>query len=493
MSRVVVVGGGPGGLAAAAAAARAGARVTLVEQSSQLGGQYWRHLPAERPSEREEALHHAWGRFEGLRRELEEHPRVELLLEASVWAVEPRPAGDGRAPALELIVGEADGERRPRLRLEPDAIVFATGAHDRTLPFPGWTLPGVVTGGAAQAMAKGERIAIGERVVVAGAGPFLLPVAASVTQAGSRVVEVLEASRVPRLAGGWLPRPWQLASAPGKALELAGYVGGHLRHRIPYRTGETVIAAHGSGRVDSVTVARVDERWAPIPGTERRIACDAVCVSHGFTPRLELAIAAGCALDESDAGRFVRVDDDQRTSVAGVYAAGELTGIGGVDLALLEGRIAGRAAAGAVGTADDRRDRRGRASFQAFAERIEAAHGIPADRDGAGWTSWLDDATVVCRCEETRVGELRAAARSTGSTSLRSLKLSTRAALGACQGRICGRNVEAILAAAGAPIRDAVVPDRRPIAAGIRLGELAGLDSPGPAADPADAGPPNGP
>ncbi|WP_414171269.1 NAD(P)/FAD-dependent oxidoreductase [Clavibacter tessellarius] len=165
--------------------------------------------------------------------------------------------------------------------------MLATGAHDRTLPFPGWDLPGVFTAGAAQALAKGERVAIGDRVIVAGAGPFLLPVAVSLVQAGARVVGIHEAARVPSLARGWLRDPLGLARAPHKAAELAGYVSVLARERIGYSTGSAVVAAHGTDRVEAVTVQRLDATWAPIPGTERRIPVDAVCVGHGFTPRLE--------------------------------------------------------------------------------------------------------------------------------------------------------------------------------------------------------------
>jgi NADPH-dependent 2,4-dienoyl-CoA reductase/sulfur reductase-like enzyme len=484
MPDVLVIGAGPAGLAAAAAAREAGGAVTLLDSSDVLGGQYWRHLPDARPAERERLLHHGWDIFTALRRRLESDPHVRIVTSAQVWAVE---RGTDVPAVVHVLVGPPDASGRQRLALRPAAVVFATGAHDRTLPFPGWDLPGVFTGGAAQALAKGERIAVGRRVLVAGAGPFLLPVAASLTQTGATVVGVLEANRLSTLVKGWTPRPWQLVSTQGKARELAGYVANHVRHAIPYRTGRAVVAAHGIDRVTSVTTVAVDTAWAPIAGTERTVDVDAVCVSHGFTPRLELAIAAGCSLTPD---RFVLTGPDQQTSVLGLYAAGEITGIGGVDLAMAEGRIAGWAAAG--GPSDDkatRTARRRRTTYRAFAARLAAAHGIRP-----GWSSWLDPHTVVCRCEEVSFGRLCAAVDATSTTSLRSLKLSSRAALGICQGRVCGRSVEEILAArvAGGSLRDEVIADQRPIAAPIRIGDLAaGQDPQPPTAPPSPSPTPN--
>ncbi len=445
---VVVIGAGPAGLAAAVAARGRGARVTLLDASDELGGQYWRHLPATRLAARERILHHGWDAFTALRGRLAADDGCEIVTGAQVWAIE-RPAPDAPAVAdssappaavVHVLVGQVDGSRREPLALRPDALVLATGAHDRTLPFPGWDLPGVFTAGAAQALAKGERVAIGDRVIVAGAGPFLLPVAVSLVQAGARVVGIHEAARVPGLARGWLRSPLGLARAPHKAAELAGYVSVLARERIGYSTGSAVVAAHGTDRVDAVTVQRLDASWAPIPGTERRIAVDAVCVGHGFTPRLELPIAAGCRIG---ADRFVEVDASQGAGPAGVFAAGEITGIGGVDQALAEGEVAGHCAAGgspsdaAVAPAVRRR-----AVAHDVAGRIEAAHGIRP-----GWTGWLRDDTLACRCEEVPVGRIRATARAASSTDLRSMKLATRAGLGICQGRVCGRTVEQLLAA----------------------------------------------
>lgn len=478
MTDIVIIGAGPAGLAAARAARAGGAQVTLLDAADDVGGQYWRHLPPERPADRENALHHGWSTFTRLRHQLETDPGCRVVHGAHVWAVEPAGTGGssgGHAATVHALVGPADGARRDQLSLTPDALVLATGAHDRTLPFPGWDLPGVVTPGAAQALAKGERIAVGRRVVVAGSGPFLLPVAASLAQTGTRVVGVFEAARARTLATGWLSRGWRLARARGKAAELAGYVAGQVRHRIPYRTGSAVVRAHGTDQVTGVTVARLDADWRPIPGTERQIDADAVCVGHGFTPRLELAVAAGCELNTHLwADRFVAVDDAQLTTQPGVYAAGEITAIGGVDLALAEGTIAGHCAAGGH-RADPalRRARRARDIHRDLASRIDAAHGIQP-----GWTGWLDDDTLVCRCEEVGYGQFRQVAAATQARGLRSVKMTTRAGLGICQGRICGRTVETLLRhhAPDSLPGDGASTDHRPIAVPIRLRELADPD-----------------
>lgn len=532
---VLVVGAGPAGLAAAESALAAGARVTLLDSSDELGGQYWRHLPSARAAAHEERLHHGWQGFVRRRNMLAQHPHCTIVTEAQVWALETGNVArksaaaqgasrddastrDAAAPSpvtVHVLVGPPDGTDREPQTYRPDALVLATGAHDRTLPFPGWQLPGVYSAGAAQALAKGERVSIGDRVVIAGAGPFLLPVAKSLTQTGARVVGVFEASTPARLLRGWSSKPLELLGARGKAPELAEYALGHLRHRIPYRTGWAVVEAHGTDRVEGVTVQKVDASWAPIPGTRRRIAADAVAVSHGFTPRLELAIAAGCDITSD---RFVRVDDVGRTSVPGVFAAGEITSIGGADAALAEGSVAGHVAAG--GDPADvslRADRRRRRTFTAFAARLERAHGIRS-----GWTGWLRDDTIACRCEEVSCGTIRSTVRRTAQTGVRSVKLTTRAGLGICQARICGRTVEelirtaehdaaptsvsasvsasasgngsvsrrasvkhpavtadASLSAPGDsgrdPVRPPVSTDRRPIVSPVRLGELAGL------------------
>jgi NADPH-dependent 2,4-dienoyl-CoA reductase/sulfur reductase-like enzyme len=421
---VVVIGAGPAGLAAAEHALSAGADVTVLDQADAPGGQYHR------------AEH-------GVRR-----PAFDRILdrcawwpESTVWAVEP-------GPRIHVLRGPADGTRRQRHTLEPDALVLATGAHDRTLPFPGWQLPGVCTAGAAQALAKGERVAIGRRVLVAGAGPFLLPVATSLLAVGAEVAAVLEANPFATVRKGWSgPVP------AGKLAELARYAATLARHRVPYRMGRVVVEARGDDRVREVVTARVRADWSVVPGTERTVEVDAVCVGHGFVPQPELAVAAGCALD----GGFVRVDGDQRTSAGGVFAAGEITGIGGAAAAAAEGAVAGCAAAGGV---PGRRLLRERDRARAFVRRLAAAHPI-----GPAWRGWLRADTIVCRCEETTYGDLTRAAGDPVTPGPHALKLGTRAGLGPCQGRMCGPAVAELCGGAER--------HHRPIAQPIRLGELA--------------------
>ncbi|MFB9905933.1 FAD-dependent oxidoreductase [Allokutzneria oryzae] len=432
---IVVVGAGPAGVAAAEAAVRCGSSVTLIDSAPRLGGQYGR-----------QAFDTA---YVGI-------PGVQHLANTVVWAVEPLERGH----RLHLRTGPADAPDRVATVLDARSLILATGAYDRAIPFPGWDLPGVCTAGAAQALAKGQRVAVGDRVLLAGTGPFLLPVAESLVNVGSRVLGVLEANS----PTGWMRDLRGTFAGRGKAAELAGYAAMLAKHRIPYLPRTTVIAAHGSGHVTAVTVAKLDRDWNVVPGSEKRLDVDAVCVGFGFVPQIDLAVATGCDVDKG----FVRVDSAQRTSVAGVFAAGEITGIGGADLAAAEGTVAGTAAArGDVPHHALRTVRKGRM----FAGALAAAHPVQP-----GWRSWLDSDTLICRCEEVSYGELCQAVEQRQVRDLRSLKLVSRVGLGPCQGRICGRAVAELTG-----ITETV---RRPIAAPIRLGELA--DTPlHPEEDPA--------
>jgi D-hydroxyproline dehydrogenase subunit alpha len=455
---VIVVGGGPAGLAAAATAALGGVRVALLDSGRQPGGQFWRHREGERGGLRDGSV------FAGLMSLVEE--RVDYVPDAAVWFAE---AGF----VLHTAVGRFTAPR----------LVLATGAYDRVVPFPGWDLPGVVTPGGAQALLKGSGVAVGREVVVAGAGPFLLPVAVGLAEAGVRVVGVFEAGDPRHYASG----PGALAavaSVVGKVGEAAGYLAALARHRVPYRVRHAVVGAYasrrGSSNVSSVDIARLDRDGRIVPLSVRRIGCDAVAVGYGFTANLELALALGCRIDRSaDGGLAVQVGARGQTSVDGVYAAGEITGVGGARLAVVEGQLAGAAAAAEPGVVNARalsaRDTasllRRRLRLRTFAGVMAAAHPVPA-----GWTSWPREETLICRCEEVTHAAVVAAVTELGATDARTVKLLTRAGMGWCQGRECGYATAEITArlCGRQPTQDDLLAfAHRPLATPVRLGDLA--------------------
>jgi hypothetical protein len=213
-----------------------------------------------------------------------------------------------------------------------------------------------------------------------------------------------------------------------------------------------VVAAHGDDRLRSVTVARLDRAWGPVPGSERTLDADVLAAGYGFIPQVELLGEAGAQLSRGQDGRtFAAVADaDQQTSVTGLFAAGETTGIGGAGLSCLEGQIAGRAAARHCGhqvAPAGPAIRRRRAALRRFAALLDAVHPVPP-----GWTQWLTGDTIVCRCEEVTLGRLLAVA-DLGADDTRSVKLLARPGMGWCQGRICGAAVAAIVASRPGPGR----------------------------------------
>jgi NADPH-dependent 2,4-dienoyl-CoA reductase/sulfur reductase-like enzyme len=430
-------------------AALHGLRVALADSGERLGGQYFRHRAAPPHSSTQ-----GFGRFLRQVRALEE--RADVLTGHQVWSVTRQ--ADGHLTVH--CVARGDGGRERPVAIRCRRLLIATGAHDRALPFPGWDLPGVLTAGGAQALLKGHGVVAGGRVVVAGTGPFLLPVAVGLADAGARVAGVYE-------AGGGLGLARHPLRALGKAGEAAGYGLGLARHRVPYRTRRAVIAAHGEHELEAVTVARLDQDWHVL-GT-RRVACDTLATGYGFVPQIELGVQLGCdTRHDADGSPILAVDHGQRTSVPGVWAAGEPTGVGGRHLAEVEGRLAGLSIAAA--TADSVLLRR-RRSLRAFAAALLEAYPVRS-----GWQGWLRDDTLVCRCEEVPLARVREA-QALGATDARSIKLLSRAGMGWCQGRVCGYPVACL---AGEP----PAPPRRPVAQPISLAALAAFDEDGTRTEP---------
>lgn len=424
---VAVIGAGPAGLAAALAARQAGAVVTILDEGARPGGQIFRQLPAAfgtigQPAA--DAPSHALGH--ALLHDVEASG-VPVLARVTVF--EARPGA---------LAYERDGEVGV---VRAKAIVLATGAYDRSVPFPGWTLPGVVTAGAAQVMVRGQMLRPGTRAVVAGTGPLLLPTLTALQAAGVRVVAALEAA--PRTA--LLRGVGALLRSRAKRREAWHYARAFLRSGLRLRHGWTVFAAHGADRVAAVTIGRVDRTGRPRRDHEQRLEADLVCVGFGLEPSNELARRLRCTMLRCPDGSWVpQVDARMATSVAGVFAAGEVVGIGGVDTARAEGQLAGLAAAAHAGWTVAP-ERFAQAEAERVRERAVSRTLLAAFPVLPGLYELAAPDTLVCRCEDVRLREVREAAALFGP-ELRTLKMATRAGMGPCQGRICASILEGVLA-----------------------------------------------
>jgi len=402
---VVVIGAGPAGLAAACAAAECGKRVAVVDDTPWLGGQIWRGEQA-RP------------KVAQARRWLDRF-RVSgaLLLDRTAVIA---------APQKGVLLAEGpEGAREIR----GQKLIVAAGARELFLPFPGWTLPGVMGPGGLQALVKNGWPIAGQRVVVCGTGPLLLAVADGLKQQGAKIVAIAEQSPLKRVARLGI----QMLAYPGKIMQGIG-IKARLRG-VPYHCGAWPVEAGGDSQVRRITLTDGQRRW--------REACDIVACGFHLVPNVELPLALGCELT----GGFVRVDVNQETTVNDVFCAGEPTGIGGADCALTEGLIAGYAAAGQAVRAQGFHRQRER--WHRFRAGLAAAFELREElRSLAG------EDTTLCRCEDVSLGRVKAFG------GWREAKLHSRCGMGACQGRTCGAAAKFILGWGMESVRPPVLPAR---------------------------------
>lgn len=404
-SEIVVVGAGPAGLAAACAAAESGKRVAVVDDTPWLGGQIWRGQLA-RPS-----IPQAQKWIEKFRRS-----GATLLDRTSVIAA-PQPGV--------LLAEHPDGPRE----IHWQELILAPGARELFLPFPGWTLPGVIGPGGLQALVKYGWPVSGQRIVVAGSGPLLLAVADGLKKHSAKIVSISEQaswSQVASFGGRLLAHPGKLWQGAGIKLGLLG---------VPYRCGVWPVKAEGGDQVRRVTLTDGGRTW-----TED---CDLFACGFNLVPNVELPLALGCDL----LGGFVAVDSWQATNQNHVYCAGEPTGIGGADCALVEGQIAGYAASGQRKKAETLFSRR--ASWHRFRTSLAKAFTLRAELK-----SLASADTLLCRCEDVTLD------RVSRFGGWRDAKLQTRCGMGTCQGRICGAAAKFILGWGMESVRPPVLPAR---------------------------------
>lgn len=377
---LLIIGAGPAGMSAALAAASSGARIVLLDDNPLPGGQIWRdgpqaHLPKQARQLRERLA--ASGN-------IHRHPGTRVIA-----CPGPR----------QLLVENAD---RGWL-IDYDKLILCTGARELLLPFPGWTLPGVTGAGGLQALIKGGLPVQSERLVIAGSGPLLLASAATARHNGAQVLRIAEQATSAAVAGFAV----QLPRWPGKLVQSLTLFDRQ------YRTGTHVVAALGEEKLEGVRLRQ--------QGKIIELACDRLACGFGLIPNTQLGQALGCEL----AGTALAVDAWQATTLADHYAAGECTGFGGSERALVEGAIAGYAAVGNSAAAEQLWPRR--AHWQGFARALNSAFRLDPQLKALAHAD-----TLVCRCEDVPYAAIA------GHTDWRSAKLASRCGMGACQGRVCG-------------------------------------------------------
>jgi NADPH-dependent 2,4-dienoyl-CoA reductase/sulfur reductase-like enzyme len=422
---VLVIGAGAAGMAAAAAIAEAGLDVVLVDERPKLGGQFYKQ-PAHPGSTDGGGLDHQYRMGRALIARVE-RSGCRILSQTQVWAL----FGPGEIAAL--------GPESSWL-LRPRRLLLAAGAYERGVPVPGWTLPGVMTTGAAQTLLRAYQVAPGERVLIAGNGPLNMQVAAELVRAGATVVGLAELAARP-LPGRMDPAARMLVLAPDLIRDGLRYQLTLRRAGVPTLHRTALVRAEGGRTVERAVVARIDDEGRAIAGSERSFDVDSICLGYGFLSSTELSRAAGCRhrFDEKQHQLVAEHDANGRTSVEHVWAIGDGAGVGGARVARALGTIAAADVVRSLGVA-------GRASLRADERRARRAYRTARRFQDALWTlydaPYLSDQlateeTLLCRCESVSRASVDAAVHD-DIEHIGAIKRATRAGMGGCQGRYCG-------------------------------------------------------
>jgi NADPH-dependent 2,4-dienoyl-CoA reductase/sulfur reductase-like enzyme len=420
---VVVIGAGPAGLAATATAARAGLSTLLLDENAGPGGQVWRSISSTPVKSRAMLGDDYWAGEPIV--QAARASGAEIIHRATVWSLDRN---------LEIGVSIGGGSTVVGAR----RVIIATGAQERPFPIPGWTLPGVMTAGAAQTMLKSSGLVPDGRTIIAGQGPLLWLLAAQILRLGGRIDRVLDTT----VRSNYLTAlPHALAFMTSSYFMKGLAMMREVRAKVPVMTGVTELAADGDGRLAAVSyVAR---------GKHETMPADLLLLHQGVVPNVNLAMAAGVdhRWDERELCWSPVLDADGASSIEGIAIAGDGAGIGGAQAAIWRGRIAARSAIAALAPeaatklepvaslrAELARAERGRAFIDTLFQPARRFR-IPAGD------------TIVCRCEEITAQEILDSV-AIGATGPNQLKAYRRTGMGPCQGRLCGLTVTELMAEA---------------------------------------------
>lgn len=468
----VVIGGGPAGMAAALEVAAAGARVLVIDNSEGWGGHFYKQHPASfiASLSPEDKAH--LKELNARQADLQQH-QVTILTDTNVWGifqgVESTFGPAGISPGPDKDQGFTlylDHPEQKMASATAPTLILAPGVYDRPIPFPGWTLPGVLTPGGVQMLLKKQGLLPGKRVLVAGTGPLQMAVAANLVDEGAEVVALLDTCAA---ADGWSDIPGAMWGQWGRMREGAGYLWSLRRHRVPMLFQHAVYQALGTPEtgVQGAVIGRVDANGHPVAGTERTLEqVDTICIAYGFAPSIALTLHLGCGhvYNERLCAYIPRHDRRMETDLSGVFVAGDVTGVGGKGLADLQGHVAGISALENLGRLSTVEADRRRAKLGPGLKREERFARLlwRRFRIRPGLLDLIRDETTVCRCEGVTAGQLLQS-MANGSRDLAGAKLRTRLGMGVCQGRYCSLNAAMLLARkAGCRVEDIGLTSIRP-------------------------------
>ncbi|MFK7831322.1 MAG: FAD-dependent oxidoreductase [Congregibacter sp.] len=423
---VLVVGSGPAGMSAALSLADDGVSVLLVDERGDPGGQYLKPLASSQGFSSGRASDAQYAEGLALSRRLHDSS-VRLMSGATAWGAFTREDARFEVGVLSRASGALVKARQ---------LILAAGAFESMPAFPGWTLPGVMTTGAAQGLARAYRVGAGDRVLVAGNGPLNLQLACELLAGGVNVVAVAESAPSPYVKR--LRDVLGMFSAdPALALRGIAYLAMLKRYGVPLLFGHHISRAEGDNKVERATLAEIEADGSLCTGTEKHFSVDALCLGYGLQPSNELALSLACEHIAVAPGLTAPVRDEYgQTSVPGVYIIGDSGVLGGAQVARAEGRLTARAIAGKLRSAcagDSGKDRRSVTRQRRFQRHLwsiyRAPEYVPTDPDA-----------LICRCESVSVATVSALI-SDGVTDFGSIKRSSRAGMGSCQGRYCQRQL----------------------------------------------------
>ena len=432
---IVVVGGGPAGISAAVEAVQRELSVVLIDENTSLGGKVFRSEetgPQSSPADPFEAKlrSHLFQAFEDVA------DRIKVCLGSEVWNIEG---------SKMVYVYSAHDRKTPQKVFQGKKLIIATGAMERAVPFEGWTIPGVFTVGGLNALVK-KGVIPGNRILIAGSGPLPLVLIKNLVQANVKISAMVVPTSIKTMVQNAIP----ILSCAGRHRIKQG-LGAILRiktNHIPVFSSHVIKHVTGRHNAFKATLAQICPDWKPMAGREREISADAIAVSYGLMPSVELTRLAGCEHRYDETLGYWRVLRNNRleTTVPGIFVAGDGAQGKGYEAAVNEGTLAGIEAACQLGKIDRKDADRWIGSLGKKLNKMEA-FGKILDRlslPKPGILNLVPDHTNICRCEEVTLGEIRKAVDD-GAAGINDIKRRTRLGMGHCQGRFCGQVINEII------------------------------------------------